>query len=521
MHTLLKLSLFVTFFIGFLQSQSFAFGTEKNGDEQDIIANAERKYLSAGSPEKLYRYYHDETVEEGREIDGHLMVIKGNLAVHGKIDGDVLVVWGNVKVYNTGYVDGNITSVGGKVDVYDNGVVRGGMLETNIKNLVGKDRTASRIFRKSLIKDRYGTIPVHRDAENVVFKYNRVEGTFLGLQLPKQYIPDIGHFSLYGFLGYGFGSEKTRFQLGLDRWFLSPFRYRMELGAEVHSLTDTKDLWRIPYTENTLAALFFREDFLNYFQREGFSFHISQNLSQYLLGRVEYRNDDYASLTNSVSWSLFGGDKIFRPNPSLGNFTGNMRSVYGELYLDSRDNLNFTTTGWYARLSSEVSSSALGGDFSFNRYLVDIRHYQPIATGENVNFRLMLGTSQGTLPVQRSFDVGGISTLRGFRWDEFSGNAMFLLNAEYRIHSRILGSELPLLGEYFSLILFTDLGNAWRGAADENAVERLNGLTLRTLKNDVGFAIADPRGDYRLNVAKRTDSSGGGFVLTFRVSQPF
>lgn len=490
-------------------------------NDQKVIRKAESKYLDMSKSDQVFRFYEDTEISREEELNGHVMVLNGNLSVRGKINGDVLVVWGDVRVYNTGEVNGNITSVGGTVEVYDNGIVRGDMLETNVRNLIGKDRRVTRIFRKSYKRDRYGTIPLSGKGEDLIFKYNRVEGLFLGLQFPKQFVPEVGHFSTYGFIGYGFRSKDMRFQLGLDRWFIDPIDYRLEIGGEFHSLTDTKDLWRIPYFENTLAALLLREDFHDYFGREGFSLHISQNITPYVKGTVEYRNDDYSSLSNHASWSLFGGHKVFRPNPSIEGYEGNMRSVYAELLFDNRDDWDFTTTGWLVKLAAEVSSADLGGDFSFNRYLVDVRHFWPVTSGENLNFRVMIGSSEGDLPLQKNFELGGISTLRGLRFKELAGNSMLLVNLEYRIHSRFLGSEIPLIGEHFSLILFTDVGDAWRAPNLYDVSDRLKMLKWKHLKHNVGIALADPDGDYRLNIARRTDVSDNDFVITFRISQPF
>jgi hypothetical protein len=516
------MKLLTTMIVFLLICCQISFAEKNDQDEKDPLAmKAEEKYISQGDSERIYRYYSNTVIEEGEVINGHIIVEKGDLSIRGKVNGDVLVLWGNARVYNSGMVKGNITSIDGTVDVYDNGRVGGEMLETSVNGLITKNRQANRLFRKSLRKDRYGTIPLANNSDDLILKVNRVDGTFLGLRFPKQYISDFGHFNSYGFLGYGFESKDVRFQFGLDRWFFDPLYHRFEIGGEVHSLTDTKDLWRMPYFENTLAALFFKEDFFDYFGREGFSLHVSQYITPLFRGRVEFRNDDYSSLSTNTNWAIFGRGKDFRMNPALGVYEGNMRSVYGELYYDSRDDLDFTTTGWFGKASAEVSSDALGSGFNFNRYLVDLRHYLPLTTGENVNFRVMLGTSEGDLPLQKNFELGGISTLRAFNYKEFSGNSMFLFNLEYRIHSHVLGSEIPFLEDFFSIILFSDFGEAWSSPQNSTIQEKMEGLRLKDLKTDVGFAIADPDGDYRLNIAKRTDSGENDFVLTFRISQPF
>ncbi len=497
------------------------FAQSAQTDRDEIVKSAEEKYLRIEKDEQVFRFFDDTVIEAGEVLNGHVMLINGNLKVRGEVNGDVLVIWGNVEVFNTGRVHGNVTSVGGAVEVYDNGQVDGEMLQTNVKNLIGKNARITREFRRQIRRDQYGTLPLGENVNRVVFKYNRVEGIFLGLQVPKKMVPEVGHFSFYGFLGYGFESAKWRFQVGLDRWFIDPLDYRLELGFEIHDLTDTKDLWRIPYFENTLAALFLREDFMDYFRRQGYSVHVSQNLTPYLRATVEYRNDDYETMPVGTNWSFFGGRKKFRPALVLDPALQNMRSVYAELYFDTRDDISFTTTGWYARLSAEITSDQLGGDYRFERYLAEVRHFLPVSTGENLNIRVMAGTSEGNLPVQKDFELGGISTLRGFRYKELVGNSFLLVNLEYRIHSKILGSEIPVFGDWFSLVLFGDIGDAWPAPGHYRWDERLKMVTWKHLKSDVGIAIAHPEGHYRLNIARRVDSGGHDFVVTFRITQPF
>src|SRR5574341_2126860 len=92
---------------------------------------------------------------------------------------------------------------------------------------------------------------------------------------------------------------------------------------------------------------------------------------------------------------------------------------------------------------------------------VDIRRYQPIGYGKNFDIRLRAGTGRGILPSQYLFDLGGISTLRGYRFKEFTGDRMVLANVEYRLNSKTSRlHDIPIIEE-FNLILFADAGLAW------------------------------------------------------------
>jgi len=83
--------------------------------------------------------------------------------------------------------------------------------------------------------------------DNFIFRYNRVEGVFVGTWLRKKYYWDGEKtWSMYGSAGWGFKSHIWRGNLGLIRQFAVLSKEGsgiIELGAEGYSLTDTKDKW--------------------------------------------------------------------------------------------------------------------------------------------------------------------------------------------------------------------------------------------------------------------------------------
>ena len=160
----------------------------------------------------------------------------------------------------------------------------------------------------------------------------------------------------------------------------------------------------------------------------------------------------------------------------------------------------------------------------FDRFIVDLRRYQPISYGENLDFRLRAGTCRGVLPTQLMFDLGGISTLRGYKFKEFQDEKRMILgNIEYRIY----GKRNPLNNIFdsndFNLILFADAGYVWSNPDTLNtkAEDGFENIDWSDLKTSIGFAISNEEGNVRLCFAKRLDENDKPIVVTFRINRPF
>lgn len=461
-------------------------------------------------------------IEEEEEFDGSVVVSSGDVTLYGSIDGDLLVVDGNVYMRREGWVGGDVIVVNGKIHRDDESIVEG---EQRLLSGLEPPTVRSESFDYHP-KRRYGLnwLSQSSNVDHFLLRYNRVEGIFLGLGSPKRYYWDgRQRYSVYGSVGWGFKTHRWRYHLGFDRWFGN--ENRIEVGAEGHSLTDTKDEWRIEEEENTVTAIFVRGDYRDYFGREGFGIHVAQYFSSALRLRADYLVDEYKSLPQNTGWALFGGDTRFRTNPSVGE--GTMRSVVVGFDLTTIDENRHRLRGWNAHASVEVAGDELGGEFEFDRYLLDIRWYRPISNfgniNDNVNLRLRVGSSSGALPFQKNFELGGLGTMPAYRFKEFAGNRMVLANAEYLLSGRVLDdlSFWPSwLFRRIHFILFADAG--WTGTAQTEAgfTDGFNLFALRDLKMDLGFGLGSRDGVLRILFAWRTDRSEP-VRISLRLSRPF
>ncbi len=517
---------------------SLLFGQDYQSEK--LEQKAKQKYFQNTS-KKEYRYRNNTQINKDESINGNVVVVKGDLTVRGEVLGDVLVLYGDVRIKENAVIDGNATAVNGRIHQARNAKVNGNQIETKAKNLFPRDEWDDDYDSEydydhareyddedwdwSWSKRFYGnysTLPLKDINDSFVLRYNRVQGLFIGPGIPKFIGGKYNYFTLHGFAGYGFKEKKWRYELGLDRWLFDKRDYRFEIGAKIYDLTDSRDDWLLSMTENSLSSFFLKNDYHDFYRRTGYEIHASQNFTIFLKGKIAYRNDDYESVSRHAKWSLFNSDRKFRENPSLGIYEGNMRSLYGELYLDTRDNIEMPRDGWFGLLAIETSSKgSLKSEFSFNQYTFELRRYQSFGYKERLDIRLKLGSAEGDLPFQKQFQMGGISTLRAYTNKSLVGNRMFLANFEYNLNPRIFSTDFFVFDE-LNYIVFYDIGDAWESTLSEDKwYEGFDKMQLNKLKSDIGLAITLDGGKYRFSFAKRLDTGKDPITFSFRMVKPF
>ncbi len=176
---------------------------------------------------------------------------------------------------------------------------------------------------------------------------------------------------------------------------------------------------------------------------------------------------------------------------------------------DTRDNVFEPTSGWYHSFSLEKAGGFLGGDYDFTKYNLTLRTY--ISTkfiGDVVDIgsvkkitdnlskgvlalRAMGGMADTDLPSFAAYQVGGMNTVRGYDFGEFSGDKSLVFNVEYRFP----------LAENFQAVLFADWGQAW---------DYQESIDFEDLKfgRGVGIRFDTPLGPIRLDYGINEEGEG-------------
>ena len=361
-------------------------------------------------------------------------------------------------------------------------------------------------------------------------EFNRVHGLQLGptFELESIYSGSKGYCKFL----YGFSSEIWDYQFGMEKsWFRN---HRSTIGVDIHKITDTNDWELVSDSENFIAEAILGEAWRDFYQRQGYELNFGQKLTPSTEFGIRYRDDEYNSLEKTEDWSLLnrsyadedwydefrwtGGrgvrsrtifrldkdDKYKPENPSIDE--GRMRSVIAEYMIDTRNSKKDPANGWFNTFSIEYAGRDLGGDYDFNIYKANIRRYNRLSGNQFVTFRLKAATTDRALSElhPRRFYLGGIGTLRGYRFKEFEGDKMVLLNAEYWVMTKWPPG--------FGIVFFVDSGYAW--PYDEK-------MEIDDMKTDLGIGLQ--WGALRVNMASPIEERDKetNFVLSARVARMF
>ena len=198
--------------------------------------------------------------------------------------------------------------------------------------------------------------------------------------------------------------------------------------------------------------------------------------------------------TEKVTYDLISGIWLDDSDEGLTN------SLTPIFTYDTRDNVFNPTSGLYGNFSLEKAGGFLGGDYDFTKYnltlstylstkiveeVVDIRAIEKITDKLSkgvVALRAIGGIADTSLPSFAEYKVGGMNTVRGYDYGEFSGDKSLVFNAEYR---------LPL-AKNFQAVLFADWGNTW------DIGESINVSDLKFGKG-IGIRFDTPIGPIRLD----------------------
>lgn len=215
---------------------------------------------------------------------------------------------------------------------------------------------------------------------------------------------------------------------------------------------------------------------------------LGRPVSEYSTNYVTLRNrkDQYVRHVDDGQYASRKGTAWERDN------FGTTRSVTLEHVTDTRDNIYNPTTGGRISLSGEVAG--LGGDFDFQKVTIEDQRYHKVGHAQVLALRAQYGIGHGHISEFNQYKVGGQSSLRGYREDQFRGNRMALATLEYRfpIVSKVQGA------------LFTDWGGAWD-----------DGVTPKDIKGSVGVGLAlnTPLGPLRLDYGRGRDGGRVHFTV--------
>jgi hypothetical protein len=338
------------------------------------------------------------------------------------------------------------------------------------------------------------------------FTFNRVDGSTFWIKPAYRSGEELAPEFDAAF-GYGYESERVN----IEADFAQPVVPSRALYIGVHLVDGTAadNQAEIGLGENTMAALLFKHDFMDYYDMRGVEPYVRLHLPGPTTLRFAYASEDYAALTAQTQWSFFrAGRDRFRPNPGLYLFddpaasgAGRLAAARFEIRTDTRRARSIGTVGFFGRGFVELG----GGDFDYARWTADGRAYLRLGRPAHLALRLRGGSrfDAATMPSQKLFYVGGLGTVRGHAFRTQRGDRELLGNLEYTF----LFDRLD-----WGAMLFYDAGTAWDS--------RTRDLADTTLLQAIGFGFKTSDDDFQVNFAKPLDVDGG-IETTVRLNRTF
>jgi len=342
-----------------------------------------------------------------------------------------------------------------------------------------------------------------------VVDYNRVDLFRVGLagevQDPSTMAPRLG-----GRYEYATGRRRGLYGVQLEQPLLP--HGRVAVGVSMSRRTDHSELQQVDDAENSLALLFARQDYRDYFEREGFGAYAAWRVPDFSVVSVHARNDTYRSLASrSGARSLFLRDHELRDNPPVDE--GDLHSWLVRLERQARRTAR-TRAGFYHWIEFERAGYGMGGDFRYTRALADLRGVVRLSPTASLALRAVGGTTPtGALPAQKQFTAGGVDGLRAHAFAQYRGDQLLLAQAEYTtalVQVRPRGFDAGV-----HAIAFVDAGRAW-GDADHGWDPGRQHLQV-----DGGFGLATGDQNLRIYAARNLQRPRAGAVFSVRLQRPF
>jgi len=333
-------------------------------------------------------------------------------------------------------------------------------------------------------------------SNNNWWRYNRTEGLYFQINGVFQ-SPNIKGSSFYGGVGRAFHRNEYQWTLGLEQLI---FKNIFQFYAEAFNRSITPDAWRLWDGENSLSTLFRRQDYLDWYNGQGYRTAGFIHIKNYFSIGAEYNHVLQSEMNNVLEGDKFREAYHVQEGDNI--FLKTMLSVGYPVELSVRDEFQMYTT--IIRTSSmENADINYSNDHLYFNILV------PYAEKLNFNIKVMAGASNvrsltwDTLGYhQNIFEIGGEGTLRGYDWKGLSSSHYQLTTLEAWFGS---------VGVFYDrAILFDSPGNVF----NSKFLKDLSDNMSQDAKSAIGFILG--RKNLRLSFAKQmTDNNNATMYLTF------
>lgn len=357
------------------------------------------------------------------------------------------------------------------------------------------------------------------------FRFNRVEGTFLGAGYDSKSYLGATHLVARG--GYAFAQRAWKYGLEVEQSLTAS--NASSVGIEIYrSILNRQGDEPFDLGASTFFALFAKEDPSDYFEGEGFSLFTKQRAGDELSIEVRYLDEREHSLQVNTDFSLFNRAAQYRPNALI--LDGHLRSTSLSLRYDTRKLIQLgplnvpddTYDSWNIGAGVEYADqSFLRNDFTFLRSSVTVHMRKHLLGDRSISFYGRFGYAGHALPPQRLFDLPygaeDIMPLGAFKTlnvKEFAGDRMAMLMMEWNLGGVLFRYvDVPVIRDV-QLILYA--GSGWSDLSPASAeIQTVEIQTAKQVFHEAGFGLGNLLLGFRLDATWRlTHRGNSNFLIT-------
>jgi len=337
-----------------------------------------------------------------------------------------------------------------------------------------------------------------------MYHFNRVEGHSIDFGL---FADDAFNKRFNSSLKFSYGFSDKKFKQDFSAAYLSgdyrTIRFGFTAFNKTRILFDESDNYGELF--GTIASLFYKDDFRDYYYSKGFSLSAEGELFPVLKANIFFINKTDRSAINKSDFSFFYKDRTFKRN--LPVYESKTNAIKIGFDLDFR---NYIEDGFFRRrtslgksytlLSADITISNkdfLKSDFNYSKYEFSSYTFLNSFNSTSATVKIYGTYSNGPLPYQDLYAVpGNINlfssslTFRTLNLNQILGDKVITLNAEYNFRDELFRFlNIPVIKKLE--LLFTVFFNSAYGEISSES-EKILVNPIQTFKHpfyEIGFGI--------------------------------
>ena len=319
-------------------------------------------------------------------------------------------------------------------------------------------------------------------------RFNRAEGLYTGLGMR------INAKGASATISSGYATSARRWQYNTSLGMVRRYRFGyLWVGAELYDKSRAVGSSDIGSGGNSLSALFFKQDHLDYFGEKGFALTLSNRYQYWNIAiQVEREKNFSLPLATQKSWSW--RNIAFRENPAID--AGDYHGINLKINFDKVETPGVYPKGQQAQIELiKAGGGILGGSFDFFQARLSGRIFLRGLWSHLFRVNLEAAGSRQNLPKQYRFYLGGPASLRSEPVNKYAGNHYWFLSADHFLPPgpfKYLRFPNPF---FHSLrpIVFADAGSAWTSTKILDKP--------KDIRSSFGLAVGDTGNLFRVNCA--------------------